>query len=126
MVLTKPTALMQFRCCGLLTVSPQLGKLRVSGACSQADLQRSGFDAWRAVGWFPGVPHGSPHDLARVWHASKNQAAVDAPEVVKEITRSRQALVVVSKHRHIVNGQIVDHVSQNSAREPYLCSRNTL
>jgi hypothetical protein len=42
------------------TVSPQLGKLRVSRACSGTDLRRSGVDVWWVVGAnspvFPMVP----------------------------------------------------------------------
>ncbi|WP_237409490.1 hypothetical protein, partial [Streptomyces sp. M2CJ-2] len=32
------------------------------------DLRWSGVGAQWTVGWFPGVPRGSPQDLARVWH----------------------------------------------------------
>jgi len=32
------------------------------------DLRRSSIGTVWAVNWFPGVPCGSPHDLAQDWH----------------------------------------------------------
>jgi len=58
----------------------QLGKPGCSRGGSCTDLRRSGVGAWRAVDWFPGVPRGSPHDLARVWHGPLHEeSSVDYP-----------------------------------------------
>lgn len=47
----------------------QLGKPRASRAWLRADVPQSGFGAWWAVDWFPGVPRESPQVLACEWHA---------------------------------------------------------